>query len=70
MVKNENKHYRGLHIVVINTPYGTVEFAKVFDTYKSSAELDDFIDQGVPEHYIVVVACKDDCVTNLSNKAK
>lgn len=40
---NDSKHYRGLHIVLINTLNCKVELAKVFDTYKSSDKLDQFI---------------------------
>lgn len=71
MEKNENNHYRGLHIVVINPYLGQVEFAKVFDTYKTSENLELFIESGlIGKHYIVVAACKDDCATNLSKKVK
>ena len=41
--KNENDHYRGLHIVIINSTNGKIEHAKVFDTYKSSSLLETFI---------------------------
>ena len=34
--KNENSHYRGMHVVIINPTDGEVEFAKVFDTYENS----------------------------------
>ena len=70
MEKNENDHYRGLHIVVIDVDTGRVETAKVFDTYESSEGIDAFIDGGVPEGHIVVAACKDECTTKLSMKAK
>ncbi len=36
MMPNENGHYRGLHIAIINPYTGKVEVARVFDTYKSS----------------------------------
>ena len=64
--KNENGHYRGLHIVVINPTNGKVEAAKVFDTYVSSDALDGFIDIGFPEGYIIAAACMDECQVNLS----
>lgn len=67
--KNENNHYRGLHIVVIVPENGYVLWAKVFDTYKSSDEFDDSTHK-IPEGYIVVAACKDDCVTKLSQYGK
>lgn len=69
--KNENGHHRGLHIVVINPESGMVESAKAFDTYKSSEGLDKFLDTAtIPDRHIVITACKDDCVTHLSDKAK
>lgn len=42
----------------------------MFDTYKSSAQLDAFIASGIEEDFIVIAACKDDCVTNLSEAGK
>lgn len=66
---NEYNNQRGLHVVVINPKDGEVDFAKVFDTYKSGDSFDKFIDEGVKEGFIIVAACKDDCVTNLSNEA-
>ena len=41
--KNENEHYRGLHIVVFNPYNGLVDSAQVFDTYKTSTNLENFI---------------------------
>ena len=66
MEENEEGHYRGLHIVIINPKTGIVENAKVFDTYKSSDEFDDFISSGIPYGYIIVAACKDECSRRLS----
>ena len=40
---NESGHYRGLHIVIINPFTGIVESAQVFDTYKTSKRLNEFI---------------------------
>lgn len=34
--KNENNHYRGLHIVVVNPANEKVEMARAFDTYETS----------------------------------
>ena len=69
--KNTSNHDRGLHIVLINPKNGEILKAKVFDTYKSSSEFEAFIDSpNVPAGCILVAACKDDCVTNLSQKAK
>ena len=70
MGKNESGHYRGLHIVVLNPKTGNCEMAMAFDTYKSSKRLDEFVDHGVNDDFMVIAACKDDCATNLSDKAK
>ena len=43
MNKNKNNHERGLHIVLFNIETGEVAFSKIFDTYKSSEELENFI---------------------------
>ena len=43
--KNENGHERGLHLVVINPESGQIEISRVFDTYKSSSELENFISE-------------------------
>ena len=64
--ENESSHYRGLHIVIINPSNGKVSAARVFDTYKTSEKLDSFILNCVPKNYIVVAACKDECVSKLS----
>lgn len=68
--KNEQNIERGLHIVVVDPSNGEVQFGKVFDTYKSSHELDSFISSPIDDGHIVVAACRDDCVTNLSSQAK
>lgn len=76
MDKNENGHYRGLHIVSISPLSGKVQWAEVFDTHKSSEKLERFIvnylfrPQTAEEGEIIVVACKDECVTNLSDSVK
>ena len=59
MCPNINGHYRGLHIVIVNTPTGEFEHAKVFDVYKSSEEIDEFINQDFTEGHIVIAACMD-----------
>ena len=69
MEKTKNTHHRGLHMVIINSENGKVETAKVFDTYKSSKEFDEFTARDLPYGHIVVAACKDDCVTNMSAPA-
>ena len=42
MAKNENGHFRGLHVCIIDHLTGEVLLAKVFDTYKSTEEFNDF----------------------------
>ena len=44
--------------------------AQVFDTYANSQSFDDFITNKVRDGLIIIAACKDDCVTNLSRKGK
>lgn len=70
--ENENEHERGLHIAIINPlKGGKVEFAQIFDTYRSSEALDKFIDSNkLPDGIIVAAACQDDCVTKLSQNAR
>ena len=70
MLQNDHGHFRGLHMVVINPTNGKIETAKVFDTYITSEGIDDFITREMPEGWIVVAACKDECVTQLSQRAK
>lgn len=67
---NENGHFRGLHIVVINPNTQKVELAKAFDTHDSPKSFDAFITQDLLQGHIVVAACKDDCVSNLSASGK
>ena len=68
--KNENGHFRGLHIVILNPENGEIHSAKVFDTYKCSNEFDTFSVTRIPEEYIVIAACKDECATNLSEAGR
>ena len=70
MDQNESGHYRGLNIVIINPENNQVVLSKVYDTYKTSKDLDDLIALGIPEGYIVIAACKDECTANLSNEAR
>ena len=61
--KNENNYYRGLHIAVIDPGTGKPKVAKSFDTYDSSASLEEFIaSEKIPNGFIVAAACRDDCV--------
>ena len=67
MEKNDNDHYRGLHIVILNPSKGTIEFAMVFDTYESSDSFEEFISgKNFPKGSIIIAACKDECTSNLS----
>ena len=60
-----------MHLVIINTLFGTVEKALVFDTYTSSQELENFItNYKIFDNFVVLAACKDDCAKNLSQKCK
>ena len=70
MEDNESNHFRGLHIIVIAPATGKIRMAQVFDTYKTPVNLDDFIINEIPDNYIVVAACKDDCTEQLSDMAK
>ena len=65
--KNLNGTDRGLHIVIVNPISGIVEWTGVFDTYKSSAAFEWFCENTeIPDGYIIIAACKDDCSNNLS----
>lgn len=71
VARNESNHYRGLHVAIIEPASGQVEVAQVFDTYDSPDKFDEFIaTHELQDGFIVVVACMDDCVTKLSQKAK
>ena len=41
--RNEHSNLRGLHVVVISPKDGSVKWAKVFDTHKTSYIFDAFI---------------------------
>ena len=56
--------------MLFNPFEGVVYAAQVFDTYKSSDNLDAFIHSSLPEGFIVIVACKDECTTSLSEIAR
>ena len=70
--ENENKHHRGLHIILINGEDGTIDHAKAYDTYESSRKLEEFIDSPLArtKGHIVVAACKDECSQQLSHKVE
>lgn len=52
---------RGLHMAIIDPRTGKLKMGAIFDTYKSSDSLNEFIAKCVPQGDIVVAACKDDC---------
>lgn len=70
IARNENHHFRGLHVVIFDPQAGTVVLAKAFDTYKTSEEFELHIVKEFPPGLIVAAACMDECITNLSEKAK
>ena len=41
--QNENGHFRGIQIAVVNPQNAKVEFAKAFDTYSEPWGFDQFI---------------------------
>ena len=61
---------RGLHIVILDPKSGHIKNAGIFDTYKSSESLNEFIFKGVPQGDIVVAACKDECTRAMSSTGK
>ena len=66
---NRNGNYKGLHLVTVNAQTGKIKSAQVFET--SSSEFETFIEnEGVPTGDIIVIACKDECVSNLSDIVK
>ena len=71
MEPNENKHFRGLHLVVWDPDSQKPLFSKVFDTYKTSDGLEKFLfENTIKSGEIVILACKDDCAQNLSEPVK
>ena len=55
---------------MINPSDFKVTTSKVFDTYKSSSDLDAFTREIIPDGYIVVAACKDECTQKLSERGR
>ena len=75
IASNSNGNHRGLHIVVVDPATVQVVHAKVFDTYMGSEEFELFIsgqqeELVMREGWIVIAACKDECVRRLSGDAK
>ena len=48
MENNDSGHTRGIHLIILNLNDLNVEFAKVFDTYKTSETFEKFIDSFEP----------------------
>lgn len=68
---NENRHFRGIHIVVIHPHTGAVAWSAAFDTYVQWKGLDYFCQHSsIPNDYIIVCACKDEASTNISQFSK
>ena len=58
-------------MVIVDPRNGNIEYAKVFDTYKSSTLFEEFIASlDIPTGFIILAACKDECTSNLSDTAK
>lgn len=69
--RNLNGVERGLHVVVINRETGKPTAQKIFDTYTSADQFDDFVDaSNIPDGHIVIAACKDECTKMMSEKGK
>ena len=58
-------------MIIFNPFQARVELARVFDTYKDPEHFEKFIDTfDIPEGYMVLAACMDECVKNLSEAGK
>ena len=69
--KNSSGHFRGLHIVIVDSVTGKLKYGKVFDTYKTSQYFERFINQEKVAHgHIVIAVCEDECTKNLSKSGK
>lgn len=57
---------------MLNPGNRKIEFSQVFDTYKSSVNFDDFIDDfdEIPEGLIIIAASEDESTENLSHKGR
>ena len=70
-MRKDERDFRGLNIAVIDPEYGKIKHSRVFDTYKSSEDFEKWLEtEDIPEGSIVAAACKDECVTNLSDTVK
>ena len=56
---------------MFNPENGKLDTARAFDTHESSKGFEEFISKcEIPDGYMVVAACQDDCATKLSFKSK
>ena len=44
--------------------------ARAFDSFNNDHWFDDFVKCELPEGHIVVAACKDECISNMSSEGK
>ena len=58
---NYSDDYRGMHIVLINSNTGKIVHKEIFDTSNSSEKLEEWIGDGLPDGFIVVVAWNNEC---------
>lgn len=56
--------------MILNSFNKKIEFAQAFDTYISSVEIEELINHEFPEGMIIIVACQDECVKNMSDSVK
>lgn len=67
---NEAGNSRGLHIAVINPTTGAVELAQIFDTARTSEQLETWIKKELRDGDIIAAACKEDCFRGMSKIIK
>ena len=56
-------------MVLIDTD-GKIQLCKAFDTSEFFHNFDKFIIKDLPDGYIIVAVCKDDCVSAMSHSGK
>ena len=69
---NSRNGFRGIHIAAIDQLTGKSIKCDVFDTYRSSKRLDEYYGKygSLKNGNIIVAACKDEFLSNLSQDAK
>ena len=67
---NENGDCIGLSIVVFHPSNGKVLVAQVFLIGSNLDLFDTFIERDLPDGSIVAAACNNECIMNLSERAK